>query len=78
MSAHEETVSEIIVDQQRYAAEKDIAGLFEGLLLSIIYSKPTDPYEHIGVAAAKMQETKSYMPALVGGFSRSSKCRRDA
>ena len=72
MSAHEETVSDIIVEQQRYAAEKDIAGLFEGLLLSIIYSKPTDPYEHVGIAAAQMQEAKSYMPALVGYFTRFS------
>lgn len=63
--AHEDAVASIVSDQQQYAAEKQIANIFEGLMLSLLFAKPADPLDHIGHAAQTMIDTSVVEPALV-------------
>ena len=58
--AHMHTAEVVVRDQQSYAKQHDVPGVFEGLTIALLYKKPEDPITFIAEEAKRMSESKSY------------------
>lgn len=58
--AHLHTAEVVVRDQQTYAKQHDIPGVFEGLTIALLYKKPADPIAFIAEEAKRMSESKTY------------------
>ena len=66
--AHMATAEVVVRDQQSYAKQHDIPGVFEGLTIALLYKKPQDPIAFISEEANRMSESKSYEPTSVSAY----------
>lgn len=49
----------VVADQQKYAIEKDIPGIFEALTMTLVVNKPEEPLTFISSEASRLAAANS-------------------